>query len=107
MFAFISGNGEDEDWNLHADTLMDGFSSDPLETPTRNISVGDSPLSPIPRPPSAGSQPKSVFILIILLSILTFYLNDYFHLVQPRTRRQRTLSQSAASKAAATTTMVG
>lgn len=44
---------------------------------------GDTPLSPQipPRPPSAGSQPKS-----------------------PRTRRQRTLSQSAAAKAAVTTT---
>ena len=44
---------------------------------------GEAPMSPQipPRPPSAGSQLKS-----------------------PRTRRQRTLSQSAAAKAAVTTT---
>nr|CAH0098776.1 unnamed protein product [Daphnia galeata] len=59
-----------------------GMDSNITESDTPRIE-GEAPMSPQfpPRPPSAGSQPKS-----------------------PRTRRQRTLSQSAAAKAAVTTT---
>lgn len=66
-----------EEWPLANDSVM--MAEGEFAEVQRN--GGDTPLSPTPRPPSAGSQPKS-----------------------PRARRQRTLSQSAGSKAAATTT---
>ena len=82
MFHFSFSHNSDsddggEEWPLANDSVM--MAEGECAEVQRN--GADTPLSPTPRPPSAGSQPKS-----------------------PRARRQRTLSQSASSKAAATTT---
>lgn len=72
-FSFHSGDEGDEEWPCVDPTTIDGEAD--------GLKNSDMPMSPTPRPPSAGSQPKS-----------------------PRARRQRTLSQSTVSKAAITTT---
>lgn len=75
LFSCIDSSDGGDEWPF-SDSGMENVT----DSDNQRID-GDAPMSPQPRPPSAGSQPKS-----------------------PRTRRQRTLSQSTAAKQAVTTT---